>query len=142
MIYNVLPAKPSLHPVLTPQSKLKALNDLKTQSTGSCSEREYIPIFCSQKEAIFMTKLKTWVYCSHLQQKTLLTMFLHFCISNFPAQCLEAKSFNFRLIIFLMIIFVKFRTVILPQSGSDKNIILFPLEGMLKDLLQQDSINL
>lgn len=142
MIYNVLPAKPSLHPVLTPQSKLQALNDLKTQSTRSCSEREYIPIFCSQKEAIFMIKLKTWVDCSHLQQGTLLTMFLHFCISNFPTQCLEEKSFNFRLTISLMIVFIKFRTVSLSQSGSDKNVILFPLEKYVKDLLQQDTINL
>lgn len=55
-----LPAKPSLTPVLTPQSKLEALHDFKTQSIGSCSEREYIPLFCSKKEALFIMKLKKW----------------------------------------------------------------------------------
>lgn len=127
---QLLSGKAFLNPCTNSPKQAKGLNDFKTQSIGSCSKREYIPLFCSKKEAFFIMKLKTWFTAVNLQPGTL-SMFLHiFAHPTFSAQCLEVKAFNFGLIILSHHIYEIPNSNSELKSGSDKNIILFPLEGL------------
>lgn len=81
--------------------------------------------------AIFIMKLKTWftaVICSkeHYQ------CFYTFCTSNFSAQCLEVKSFNFGLTTSLTIIFMKFRTITQVWVRQKYNFVSFRRDRLLK----------
>lgn len=88
-------------------------------------------------------KLKTWftaVICSKVHSYQ---CFYTFCTSNFSAQCLEVKSFNFGLIISLTIIFMKFRTIILNQVWVRQkyNFVSFRRDRLSNTLLKYDTIN-
>lgn len=100
--------------------------------------RENTYRYSAAKRSNLHNEAKDMVYCSYLQQGTLtLSMFLHFCTSNFSAQCLEAKSFNFELTITLAI-FMKFSQVILTQVWVRQkyNFVSFRRPRLSKNFLQ------
>lgn len=128
-VYKYSSGKAFLTLGLTPQSKLEALNDFKTQSIQSCSEGEYIPFFCSNLH----NEAKDMVYCSYLQQGTL-SMFLHFLHIQLFSSVSWRKSFNFGLIISFTVILMKFRTIILFQVWVRQkyNFVSFRRDRLLK----------